>query len=275
MHKHGVATVRWVCNSAVFLSVPVAISAHPELATGKPVQTRRLRFSLQKRGTYLEMSIKLMNAVWSEPTTSGSKRLILLALADNANDEGCCWPSLETIARKCNLSRRYVIDVIGELERDGLLVKTIRPGTSTMYKILVNYTSPPSEAGFTSGSEAGFTPLVRQGSLKPSINHQLEPPRIQEDRGLLELVERCTGLMARPEDVKVINEWERLGVIGDDIYAALQWRADNQQKPVKTIGQLDAGVKLNRAKRIQQKNGKKLPAGPAFEEIFEEFKADV
>jgi hypothetical protein len=37
-NKCGVATARRACKSAVVMSVPVAISACPELATGKPVQ---------------------------------------------------------------------------------------------------------------------------------------------------------------------------------------------------------------------------------------------
>jgi biotin operon repressor len=68
------------------------------------------------------MSIVLMNRVWQGNTTEGTERLVLLALADQANDEGFCWPSQSTIATKCNLSRaavnRHIRNLIekGEVE---------------------------------------------------------------------------------------------------------------------------------------------------------------
>lgn len=41
--------------------------------------------------------------------------LVLLALADYANDGGYCWPSLTQLAKKTRLSRRQVITVVGDL----------------------------------------------------------------------------------------------------------------------------------------------------------------
>ena len=40
------------------------------------------------------MSIKRMNAVWNLSKQSGSALLVLLALADRADDDGFCWPGL-------------------------------------------------------------------------------------------------------------------------------------------------------------------------------------
>jgi len=61
------------------------------------------------------MSISLMTKVFKSNTTSGRHRLVLLSLADNASDEGVCWPSQSTTAKKCNLSRGLVNKTIGEL----------------------------------------------------------------------------------------------------------------------------------------------------------------
>ena len=62
-----------------------------------------------------------MSWTFEQSPTEGSERLVLLALADNANDEGVCWPSLNTIARKCSLERRSVIRLVAQLVDKGLL----------------------------------------------------------------------------------------------------------------------------------------------------------
>lgn len=44
------------------------------------------------------MSIAIMSAVWNTYDGTPARKLVLLALADHANDEGVCWPSLGRIA---------------------------------------------------------------------------------------------------------------------------------------------------------------------------------
>lgn len=147
------------------------------------------------------MSIELMNWVWKVTNTAGTERLVLLALADAANDRGYCWPSIQTLAIKAGVSRRYVIEILKSLEAKGLLKKTRRIDdfgdfTSNMYKLVVNPITPPSEPEFTTvvnqsslpseaeitrGSEPGITRVVNQGSLNPPFNHNIEPPINQGD----------------------------------------------------------------------------------------------
>jgi len=64
------------------------------------------------------MSIKVMTRVWEYSQAAGTPLLVLLSLADFADDDGECWPSISTIARKCRLaSDRHVQRVIhDELE---------------------------------------------------------------------------------------------------------------------------------------------------------------
>lgn len=68
------------------------------------------------------MSIEFIRKVWRLPASVGSvKRLVLLAIADNATDEGYAWPSQKTLARKTGLSVRSVQVHIAELVQDGWL----------------------------------------------------------------------------------------------------------------------------------------------------------
>lgn len=67
------------------------------------------------------MSFKLMAEVFDVKVGSPIRKMVLLKLADQANDNGECYPSYETIANACELSRRSVITHIKWLEENGYL----------------------------------------------------------------------------------------------------------------------------------------------------------
>jgi hypothetical protein len=67
------------------------------------------------------MSIKAMTHVWETSQHKHSTLLVLLAIADYANDAGQAWPSIDSLARKARTSRRQVIDIIKRLEAGGEL----------------------------------------------------------------------------------------------------------------------------------------------------------
>ena len=50
------------------------------------------------------MSVRASTWAWSLEEVSGQRSLVLLALADQANDEGLCWPSQEKLAPKARQS---------------------------------------------------------------------------------------------------------------------------------------------------------------------------
>lgn len=80
------------------------------------------------------MSVKLMSAVWAVDLSLPEK-LVLLALADSANDEGMCWPSVGSLYKKCSLSERAVRQAIGTLETKGHLTIHQRTGRSNYYTV--------------------------------------------------------------------------------------------------------------------------------------------
>ena len=80
------------------------------------------------------MSIQLMTSVWKMHMPSGQK-LVLLALCDNANDQGECYPSVSMLSKKCSMSERSVFNHIDWLEKSGVLIRENRVGRSTIYHI--------------------------------------------------------------------------------------------------------------------------------------------
>ena len=142
------------------------------------------------------MSIKWMNQVWQMPTLKGSRRLLLLALADNANDAGVCWPSVATLAKKCNVSERTIHKFLAEME-PVYLVRSSRSGRSTVYQLLTppdesNPSTPEQggrgeqvgrgEQGGGGGSEQGGRGGLNKGADRTIIEPSLEPPRERRAR---------------------------------------------------------------------------------------------
>lgn len=63
-----------------------------------------------------------MGEVWESSSTKGGARLVLLALADFANDDGYCHPSVERLAVKSALTERNIQLILRDLESRGELV---------------------------------------------------------------------------------------------------------------------------------------------------------
>lgn len=62
-----------------------------------------------------------MTHIWEHSPHSGSDLLMLLAIADHANDQGKAWPSMPTLAKKCRVTKRNAIYIIRRLEKAGSL----------------------------------------------------------------------------------------------------------------------------------------------------------
>lgn len=60
-----------------------------------------------------------MAEVWAGSKQKGGSLLLLLALADFADDEGICWPAVPTLAAKSRIQERQARTIIGNLVRDG------------------------------------------------------------------------------------------------------------------------------------------------------------
>ena len=88
------------------------------------------------------MSIKLMTKAW-ELDLKANDKLVLLALADHANDDGECYPSLRKIEAKTGLSKQGLINAIKRLMDLGLIEKQFRTRqdggqTSNLYTLTLD-----------------------------------------------------------------------------------------------------------------------------------------
>lgn len=72
------------------------------------------------------MSMNLMAKAMSIKVGNPLRKLVLIKLADNANDKGECWPSYQHIADQCEIGRSTVKNHIRALEDMGVLKRQFR-----------------------------------------------------------------------------------------------------------------------------------------------------
>jgi Helix-turn-helix domain len=107
------------------------------------------------------MSIKVMNLVWDRYPEGGSELLLILALADHADDAGDrVYPSVQTMARKTRMSERAVQYLLRRIQERGLLV-LVEPGggrnRTARYRINIDRIE----------NGANIAPITKGCNLKP------------------------------------------------------------------------------------------------------------
>lgn len=93
------------------------------------------------------MSIKVSTWVWEHAPHRGTQKLLLLALADFANDSGICWPSAASLAKRIGETERHTRQLIKALvdADDLLIVAGGGRGNTTRYAIAVGLTPKQRE----------------------------------------------------------------------------------------------------------------------------------
>ena len=131
------------------------------------------------------MSIKVLAQVWEHSDQSGGALLVLLAIADFADDAGRAWPSVKTLAKKARLSTRQTQSVIRDMENAGELrveSSTGPHGTNT-YNVRVGV--KPTTGGAVLAplqSVTGGGAVCDMGGVKPTSSKPplgttiIEPP---------------------------------------------------------------------------------------------------
>ena len=98
-----------------------------------------------------------------------ARKLVLLKLADNANDDGVCFPSYQYIADKCEMSKRSAISHIDDLIKMGFVTKKARKNkdgsSANLYLLHLEQGSEKSAPG---GSEKSAP--ITSHSFNLSIN---------------------------------------------------------------------------------------------------------
>jgi len=181
------------------------------------------------------MSVKLMRQVWNIPLKP-TQKLVLLALADHANDEGVCWPSRETISDKTGLTPKGVTDAINALRTASLVTIKKLKGNRNEYAISSNLELlPVVTVGVHSSnrgcplvvtdsvlsSNRGLLPIYRTTKEPPVLttNEHISAPEVAEcdDANIL------TDILPEP-----VDEWKASNYGFDEFYKAYPKKAGRQ-----------------------------------------------
>lgn len=213
------------------------------------------------------MSMTLMAKAMAIKTGNPIRKLVLIKLADNANDYGECWPSYKHIADHCECSKSAVRDHIDALISMGLLVKENRPGVkngkgnaSNLYCMKLDNPMPPKSIAPMPSESTGMpsesiAPMPCGGtrtshSFEP-VKEPIDPPNPQGGEGVdlilsdaqkaLDFYNEQTGTRCRdlkPFVMMLTPTTTRAGYTLDELQLVIRWvlatwrrRGDSLPKP--------------------------------------------
>ena len=166
------------------------------------------------------MSMRLMVQAMNCEVGNPARKLVLLKLADNANDDGICFPSYQYIADKCEMTRRSAISHIEYLIKMGLVSKKERKNKDgSISNLYFLHLEQGSENFALGGSE----------NISPRTSHSLEPvnePKKTTQKSGSEILLEQFGITGQLAKDFIAHRKAKKGVINQTQLNRLQKQAD-------------------------------------------------
>jgi Helix-turn-helix domain len=187
-----------------------------------------------------------MAAIWELPMLPTDK-LVMLALADCANDEGWCWPSIATVAAKSGVCERSVQRAIRRAEETKLIARRDEVlGKGCKYLLDPRHTVTPDTASPATHSRK--TPDTQSpkplGTVKSTVANATgagaDPVKELFDAGVALLV--ASGRTDR-QARSLIGKWRKSRTDGDVMTGLIECRARAITEPVEWLEKRFNGAK--------------------------------
>lgn len=220
------------------------------------------------------MSIKCMNWAWSQQTGSPASKVVLMKLADNADDTGYAFPSIPLIGELCEMHPRSVQRHIRHLAGRNLLCWANRyeagvQSSNAYWLNLANapdFAPPPNrggkltprhrapspgdkrgDSGVTKGKHRGDAG-VTQTTNGTQQNHQTQPPQESTCGQLVLIMPKGFSLPEQQEALDRLKSFsrERAQLMLDELAARM--KAETIRNP---LGYLGALIKRERSGAFQ------------------------
>ena len=180
------------------------------------------------------MSMRLMVQAMNCEVGNPARKLVLLKLADNANDDGICFPSYQYIADKCEMTRRSAISHIEYLIKMGLVSKKERKNKDGSISNLYFLHLEQGSEIFALGGEnisLGSENFALGGSenISPRTSHSLEPvnePKKTTQKSESEMLLEQFGITGQLAKDFIAHRKAKKGVINQTQLNRLQKQAD-------------------------------------------------
>lgn len=190
------------------------------------------------------MSIRLINKVFESETLGPTERLIMLALADHADESGRCYPSIHRLCKRTGLKERSVQANLKKLSDQGYL-KTIIGGGKGKANLYMVFPYPAADAPKPLGTIiessdviAGATPadiLAEVASTKASrsfITYRAQMKKPLTATGARRLASSLNRISAKGGDPD-----DALGMVEERGWQSIEphWYFKEQKNARKTI----------------------------------------
>lgn len=180
------------------------------------------------------MSMRLMVQAMNCKVGNPARKLVLLKLADNANDDGICFPSYQYIADKCEMTRRSAISHIECLIKMGLVSKKERKNKDGSISNLYLLHLEQGSENFALGGEnisLGSENFALGGSenISPITSHSLEPvnePKKTTQKSESEMLLERFGITGQLAKDFIAHRKTKRGAISETQLSRLQKQAD-------------------------------------------------
>jgi Helix-turn-helix domain len=220
------------------------------------------------------MSIKSMNWAWNQQTGSPASKVVLMKLADNADDTGYAFPSIPLIGELCEMHPRSVQRHLRKLAGRNLLCWANRyeAGVQSSNAYWLNLTNapdfapPPNRGGKLTPrrrapstgdkrGDSGVTKPKNRGDMDVTLttngtqqNHQTQPPQEPTCGQLVLVMPKAFSLPEQKEALDRLKSFsrERAQLILDELAARM--KAETIRNP---LGYLGALIKRERIGAFQ------------------------
>lgn len=235
------------------------------------------------------MSVQALSCAFAIRGISSSEKLVLLALANFANDKMECWPSQERLAADTELSERTVWAALAKLETAGLLTREKRhrqDGTRTtdkftLYFALTVTAEPPANAAKSTRkscetqSQSLHEPVATVATLT-TFEPSLREPSLEEGgaRAPAPQVKRTASKRAPSDWTPSPESWATLEAEGygsGQLERALSMVRDHEFRPPRSDWDATFRNWVRRDRPMKALNVHDLPRSPKHTATLENY----
>jgi len=182
------------------------------------------------------VSVKAISWAIEQNVTPAGAKLLLVVLANYANDKHQCWPSKATLAADCSMSKSTVCKYLAELQKANLVAieQRLVDGCKDLHQSSIitlaavkgvvrvaDNGSPSDGQGLSEGSDKGLSDCADTNrKLEPSLNlpygetdasreGEAKPPSISAQiwTEALNLLSHCP--LSEPQKRSLIGKWQK------------------------------------------------------------------
>ena len=207
----------------------------------------------------MALSVYISSKVWKLQGLTPTQKFVFISLADQANDEGVCWPAIRSVSKRTGFSDRAIRQAIKFLEQEKYLRVDKVPGRASNYVLTPARDAEPcnvngAAANADLSARRAAAPAADAGQLETSINRQRNKKYKKEiwesaERLLVFFNDTCNkhhrGENSTEKIAKVLNE----GFTEQECRSVIvrRWRAwkdDDKMKGYLRIGTVFAPTKF-------------------------------